>query len=97
MQTPARRRASNRFHDKLKAEGMKKTTVWLSPDAREALALLKQWHGSQDRAVIAVLVCAARQIMDQRVSEGVALGGEKRSDAIATRPSGPSEELTKCT
>ena len=97
MQTPARRRASNRFHDKLKAEGMTKTTVWLSPDAREALTLLKQWHGSQDRAVIAVLVCAARQIMDRRVSEALARDREKRSDAIATRPSGASEELAKCT
>lgn len=50
-QTDARRAASAAYHAKRKEAGMKKVTVWLSPEAQEALERLKDKHGSKDKAV----------------------------------------------
>lgn len=37
MQTDAARRASRAYHAKREAAGLKKVTLWLSPEARELL------------------------------------------------------------
>lgn len=48
MNTDARRKASAAYHAKRKASGLQKVTLWLSPEARDALDALKTEHGSKD-------------------------------------------------
>lgn len=55
MNTDARRKASAAFHAKRKAAGLRKVTLWLSPEAREALEVLKVEHGSKDAAADAAI------------------------------------------
>lgn len=50
MNTDARRKASAAYHAKRKAEGLKKVTLWLSPEASAALESAKAIHGSKDAA-----------------------------------------------
>lgn len=50
MNTDARRRASAAYHAKREAEGLKKVTLWLSPEARFKLDALKATAGSKDKA-----------------------------------------------
>lgn len=50
MNTDARRKASAAYHAKRTAAGLRKVTLWLSPEAREALDALKAEHGSKDAA-----------------------------------------------
>lgn len=50
MNTDSARRASRTYHAKREAAGLKKVTLWLSPEAREALERLKAEHGSKDAA-----------------------------------------------
>lgn len=50
MNTEARRKASAAYHAKREEAGLKKVTLWLSREAREALEQLKAEHGSKDAA-----------------------------------------------
>lgn len=50
VNTDARRKASAAYHAKRAASGLRKVTLWLSPEAREALERLKDEHGSKDAA-----------------------------------------------
>jgi DNA-binding TFAR19-related protein (PDSD5 family) len=56
MNTEARRKASAAFHAKREAEGLKKVTLWLSPEARARLDVLKAAHGSKDKAAEAAIM-----------------------------------------
>lgn len=58
--TDARRAASAAYHKRRAEAGMKKVTVWLSPEAQDALEKLKDVHGSKDKAVDALIIQAAR-------------------------------------
>lgn len=48
MNTDSRRKASADFHAKRKAEGWRKVTVWLSPEAVAKVDALKKAAGSAD-------------------------------------------------
>lgn len=50
MNTDARRKASAAYHAKRTESGLRKVTLWLSPEARAALEALKTEHGSKDAA-----------------------------------------------
>lgn len=56
MNTDARRRASASYHAKREAAGLKKVTLWLSPEARDALDAMKDIHGSKDAAAEAAIL-----------------------------------------
>lgn len=58
--TDARRAASAAYHKRRAEAGMKKVTVWLSPEAQDALEKLKDVHGSKDKAVDALIIQAAK-------------------------------------
>jgi hypothetical protein len=55
MNTDSRRRASAAYHAKREAAGLKKVTLWLSPEARDALDAMKDNHGSKDAAADAAI------------------------------------------
>lgn len=55
MNTDARRKASAAYHAKRENEGLKKVTLWLSPEARVKLEALKLTHGSKDAAAEAAI------------------------------------------
>lgn len=62
MNTDSRRRASAVYHAKRKAAGLQKVTLWLSPEAQEALEQLKVEHGSKDKAAeLAIISLAANR------------------------------------
>jgi hypothetical protein len=50
MNTDARRKASSAYHAKRKELGLRKVTLWLSPEAVERLDTAKRRHGSKDAA-----------------------------------------------
>jgi hypothetical protein len=50
MNTESRRKASAAYHAKREAAGLKKVTLWLSPEARAALEAAKGAYGSKDAA-----------------------------------------------
>lgn len=50
MNTDARRKASRDYHAKRTEAGLRKVTLWLSPEAREALERVKSAKGSKDAA-----------------------------------------------
>lgn len=50
MNSDARRKASAAYHAKREAEGLKKVTLWLGPEARGRLDELKAVAGSKDKA-----------------------------------------------
>lgn len=52
----ARRKAVRTYHAKREAAGLKKVTLWLSPEARDALDALKGVHGSKDAAAEAAIL-----------------------------------------
>lgn len=56
MNTEAARRASRAYHAKREAMGLKKVTLWLSPEARERLDALKTEYGSKDAAAEAAIM-----------------------------------------
>jgi hypothetical protein len=75
MNTESRRRASAAYHAKREAEGLKKVTLWLSPEARFKLDALKAAAGSKDKAADAAIL---------------AWGGPETADkAAATKPKAP--------
>lgn len=55
MQSDAARRASRAYHAKREAAGLKKVTLWLSPEAREVLEDAKSDYGSKDAAADAAI------------------------------------------
>ena len=59
--TDARRAASAAYHKKRADSGMKKVTVWLSPEAQDALEKLKDVHGSKDKAVDTLIIQASQR------------------------------------
>lgn len=56
MNTESRRKASAAYHAKREAEGLKKVTLWLSPEARFKLDALKAAAGSKDKAAEAAIL-----------------------------------------
>lgn len=60
MNTDARRKASAAYHAKRTEAGLRKVTLWLSPEAREALEALKSKHGSKDAAADAAILALAK-------------------------------------
>ena len=56
MNTDARRRASATFAARMKTEGYRKVTVWLSPQALARLDVARGLAGSKDKAVEAALM-----------------------------------------
>jgi hypothetical protein len=50
MNTDARRAASRAYHAKRTEQGLRKVTLWLSPEARFKLDALKAAAGSKDKA-----------------------------------------------
>jgi len=56
MTSPAQLRASATYHARRKAQGWRKVTIWLSPEALEALERLAALHGSKDGAVAKALI-----------------------------------------
>lgn len=50
MNTDARRKASAAYHAKREAAGLRKVTLWLSPEARAILDHAKADAGSKDAA-----------------------------------------------
>lgn len=50
MNTSARRKASANYHAKRTLAGLRKVTLWLSPEAREILDRQKDEVGSKDAA-----------------------------------------------
>ena len=64
MNTAARRKASADFHAKRKAEGWRKVTVWLSPEALKGLEKIKRLvnpPASTDDAIRGVLLHEAQK------------------------------------
>lgn len=62
MNTESRRRASATYHAKREAAGLKKVTLWLSPEARATLDALKKIHGSKDAVADAAIIALAIRI-----------------------------------
>jgi hypothetical protein len=56
MSTDAQRRASAAYHAKREAAGLKKVTLWLSPEARDKLERMKVQYGSKDAAADAAIM-----------------------------------------
>lgn len=50
MNTEAARKASRAYHAKREAAGLRKVTLWLSPEARAILDKAKAGAGSKDAA-----------------------------------------------
>jgi len=44
-QTDARRKAAANYHSKREADGLSRSTVWFTPDAKAKLDALKAEHG----------------------------------------------------
>lgn len=59
MNTDAQRKASAAYHAKRAEAGLRKVTLWLSPEARDALDKLKAEHGSKDKAAEAAILARA--------------------------------------
>lgn len=60
MNTDARRKASAAYHAKRTEAGLRKVTLWLSPEAREALEVMKDRHGSKDAAADTAIIAAKK-------------------------------------
>lgn len=58
MSTEAQRRASAAYHAKREAAGLRKVTLWLSPEARAKLDKMKDAHGSKDAAADFAIIAA---------------------------------------
>lgn len=56
MNTDARRRANATYFKRREDAGLKRVTVWLTPEARKALEWLGVAYGSKDAAVSAGLL-----------------------------------------
>lgn len=56
MNTDARRKSSAAYHAKRTEEGLRKVTLWLSPEARFKLDALKAAAGSKDKAADAAIL-----------------------------------------
>lgn len=56
MNTPARRLSSAAYFKRREAAGLRRVTVWLPPEARDALDALGAEHGSKDAAVAIALL-----------------------------------------
>lgn len=64
MQTPERRRASAEYFKRREAAGLRRVTVWLTPEARDVLADLGETYGSKDAAVVTALLTLAGKSAD---------------------------------
>lgn len=56
MSSESQRRASAAYHAKREAMGLKKVTLWLSPEAREKLEAAREEYGSKDAAAEAAIM-----------------------------------------
>lgn len=56
MNTESRRKASAAYHAKREAAGLKKVTLWLSPEARDKLEAVREQYGSKDAAAEAAIL-----------------------------------------
>ena len=56
MNTPLRRKASAAYFKRREEAGQRRVTVWLTPEARDALDRLGARMGSKDMAVQAALL-----------------------------------------
>lgn len=56
MNTDSARRASRAYHAKREAAGLKKVTLWLSPEARDKLEEKREEYGSKDAAAEAAIL-----------------------------------------
>ncbi len=87
MNTDSRRKASADFHAKRKAEGWRKATHWLSPEAQAALEKLKAGGKSADTALNEALVSAAdRPLRTVSVPPGVKVAGPIVHESYDTTP-----------
>jgi len=59
MNTDARRAASAAYFKRREEAGIKRVTVWLTPEARDALEKLGGQYGSKDAAVNAAILSLA--------------------------------------
>lgn len=66
MNTPSRRKASADYHAKLKAEGHRKVTLFLSPEALAALDKLAVGETSRAQAINAAMISAAERLAPER-------------------------------
>lgn len=66
VNTESRRKASAAYHAKRTEAGLRKVTLWLSPEARDALDVLKAEHGSKDAAANAAILAALRSSQQPR-------------------------------
>ena len=55
MNTDARRKASAAYHAKRTGAGLRKVTLWLSPEARDKLEAARAEYGSKDAAAEAAI------------------------------------------
>lgn len=55
LNTDARRKASATYHAKRTEAGLRKVTLWLSPEARDKLEASKERYGSKDAAADAAI------------------------------------------
>jgi hypothetical protein len=56
VNTEARRRASQTYHQKRERMGLRKATFWLSPAARDVVEKLADVYGSKDAVVEAAIL-----------------------------------------
>lgn len=56
MNTAARRKASAAYHAKRTEAGLRKVTLWLSPEARDKLEAAREAYGSKDAAAEAAIL-----------------------------------------
>lgn len=84
MNTESRRKASAAYHAKREAEGLKKVTLWLGPEAREKLEQLKAEAGSKDKAAeLAIMAYGAAPVA---WPSGAAILPEHTEDLGPTAP-----------
>lgn len=89
MNTDSRRKASADFHAKRKADGWKKSTHWLSPEAQAALEKLKAGGKSADTALNEALISAAspdRPLRTVSAPPGVRVAGPIVHESYDTTP-----------
>ena len=80
MNTEARRRASATFAARMKTEGYRKVTVWLSPEALARLDVARGFAGSKDKAVEAALMAGGVSVPKAPKSPPVARKTAKEND-----------------
>lgn len=92
MNTDARRKASADYHAKLKDEGHKKVTVFLSPEALAALDKLAVGETSRAQAINAALISAAERLAPERPAKPSEIAEGRRA---SSKPPKTPEKLPK--